>query len=1331
MKLLRAALLATAAPTLAHAQTTIVPDGANSPFSTGTTVTQSGRTTTIDGGVRAGDNLFHSFTTFNIGNGDTARWTAPDAASIRAVVNRVTGGAPSTIDGRIDSTALPNAAFYFINPAGIVFADGASINVPGAAHFATAQELRFADGARFSAVTPTGSTFTVAAPTAFGFLGGQGDIAVRDGTRTLAAPDLLELAAANVRIGDRTLTASGMKLAAVGSGTGTLAIGDPLPTGLTGTIRLTGSTLQVSAAGRANVADLSAGTITATDATIRTITTLSERAADLRFIADRMSFTNSTILTRTGGAGPSGALIFLGGTLTLDGTDARARSDMGATGNVGDVSVTLDRLTMTNDAILAASSFSAGRAGRVTISAGTVNLSSGATIASASNGAGDSGVVAIAATSLVMADAGTKLDGSSYADGNAGGVLVQADSVRMTDGAIIQSLSQSRGNGGLVQIEAGSLTLIGTGLPDGATVNTAISASANSVGNAGNVLVDANSIHLSNGATIRSLSQQRGSGGLVTVTADSLVIDTDARINTSSYGPGHAGRVAVTAGTTSLDKGSIFSEANGPGDAGNITLVADELSLANRSVISSRSDSSANAGDVVLTLGSFSAADGSIVSTSARQGYAGRAGAVTVMADMIDFSGGSNIVSEAYGQGNSGIIAISATRSIFLDSGAFFSTSSFSGAPGGALNVQAPLLSLINDAFIASDALGSGPAGRLSITADFIALQLGAGFRADSRGAGAGGDISVTADSLNIVDAGFISTDTYGSGMGGHVGIHVNSLLVGSEDGANYTPGYISSDSVGTGQAGGVNITAHSVELTGGLLSSRAYAEGNGGTVEVHTDMLTADNGTISADDYGGGGAAGNVIIGADSIALSGYAAISSTVQSDKMAGNVMIDAGTISLADFSTIEVSTEGTGSAGTVSAVVRGLLAITGNAGIRSDTIGRGAAGSVSIAANAIALSQNGQISSASGGAGPAGSVTLHVTDALTLRGAAQITSSASPNAGNAGSIAIDAASLFMTSGTIASRASAGSGNAGSIAIRTPSLTVTDGGLITANLLSAGLPGSVTIDAGTLLLDNGFIRSNLGTLAPAASTSDLSVRADSLTLRNGGAITATSGGPNGIGNIRIMAGTILMTDAGTAISTANSYQSTPGIVGGEAGMIALTASAIRIREGAQVTSNSLTGPAGAIQFLLPSDGLLRLDGDTRPGIITTSSGPGTGGRISIRSPRAVISNGGTILAQGQSGGAFLSIDARYLINSADRLNIIRVDGAIAIQSNLYDVSTGLSQPDIAFLDSANVLSGQCAATRASGITSQLSARAYGPYVPGRAGRPLSFSVGGVPAC
>ncbi|HEY3947403.1 filamentous hemagglutinin N-terminal domain-containing protein, partial [Phenylobacterium sp.] len=219
----------------AQAQTTIAPDvGARG---LGTTAATAGNVTTIGGGTLASGNLFQSFSTFSLGAGDVARWTlsSGDPTAVHNVVNRVTGGQPSRISGTIDSTGLPNAAFFFLNPAGIVFGAGAQVNVPAAAYFSTASELRFADGTRFAMATPGGSTLSVAAPESFGFVGGEGSVALNGVTASFANPgSALSVSGANLNVTGSTFSLRSLDLAAVGAGPGDLPLANPLSAALGG-----------------------------------------------------------------------------------------------------------------------------------------------------------------------------------------------------------------------------------------------------------------------------------------------------------------------------------------------------------------------------------------------------------------------------------------------------------------------------------------------------------------------------------------------------------------------------------------------------------------------------------------------------------------------------------------------------------------------------------------------------------------------------------------------------------------------------------------------------------------------------------------------------------------------------------------------------------------------------------------------------------------------------------------------------------------------------------------------------------------------------------------
>jgi len=101
-----------------------------------------------DVGQIRGSNLFHSFGEFNVPTGGSATFTGP--ATISNILSRVTGGQPSAIDGLLRSE-IAGANLYLLNPSGVLFGPHASLEVSGSFHVSTADYLRFADGAKFSA----------------------------------------------------------------------------------------------------------------------------------------------------------------------------------------------------------------------------------------------------------------------------------------------------------------------------------------------------------------------------------------------------------------------------------------------------------------------------------------------------------------------------------------------------------------------------------------------------------------------------------------------------------------------------------------------------------------------------------------------------------------------------------------------------------------------------------------------------------------------------------------------------------------------------------------------------------------------------------------------------------------------------------------------------------------------------------------------------------------------------------------------------------------------------------------------------------------------------
>src|SRR5882672_6408021 len=127
-----AALLAW--PGAGTGQTAIVADTS---LPVNSSVSNVGAAYTITNGTVRGNNLFHSFTEFNVPSLGSATFDGP--ASIQNVLSRVTGTNLSSIDGTISTrAAMPSASFYLINPNGVMFGPNAALDIGGAFHASTA-----------------------------------------------------------------------------------------------------------------------------------------------------------------------------------------------------------------------------------------------------------------------------------------------------------------------------------------------------------------------------------------------------------------------------------------------------------------------------------------------------------------------------------------------------------------------------------------------------------------------------------------------------------------------------------------------------------------------------------------------------------------------------------------------------------------------------------------------------------------------------------------------------------------------------------------------------------------------------------------------------------------------------------------------------------------------------------------------------------------------------------------------------------------------------------------------------------------------------------------
>ncbi|MBT9314562.1 two-partner secretion domain-containing protein [Leptothoe spongobia] len=104
----------------------------------------------LEGGATRNSNLFHSFSDFNVDEGQRVYFANP--VGILDIYSRITGSTPSSILGTLGVDG--GASLFLINPNGIIFGLESQLDVTGSFTASTAESLIFSDGSSFSSVNP-------------------------------------------------------------------------------------------------------------------------------------------------------------------------------------------------------------------------------------------------------------------------------------------------------------------------------------------------------------------------------------------------------------------------------------------------------------------------------------------------------------------------------------------------------------------------------------------------------------------------------------------------------------------------------------------------------------------------------------------------------------------------------------------------------------------------------------------------------------------------------------------------------------------------------------------------------------------------------------------------------------------------------------------------------------------------------------------------------------------------------------------------------------------------------------------------------------------------
>ena len=807
--------------------------------------------TLVEGGAKRGQNLFHSFSEFNIDEGRGAYFLVPDNV-IQNVLTRVTGNNPSNILGILgtisDRNFSPsNANLFLINPNGIVFGQNASLDLSGSFVGTTANAVGFGNTGLFSATNPQPSGLLTVAPSAFLF------------NQINKAASIQNNSVADVGLNPSTLfTPRGLRVA---DGKSLLLLGGDINFDGGGLVALGG---KVELAGYSDIGTVNLNqdrnnlSLSFDDAVKKSDITLTNGAGVLV-----NAFGGGNIAINAGNLEITKQSQLLAGIAPgIDSPNIKA-------GNI-DINIT-EAITLKNNSFIRnlVPPQTNGQGGDISAIAKKLELDSGGQIATITFGKGKGGNLTVDArevqiiggnnNSLFISGLGAFAEQDSSAD--AGNLTIKTDNLLVKDSAAVFSGTFGSGNGGKLTVDAEYIKI--TGRTKDGLISSTISTSAllNSSGNAGDLNIKTNVLVVEDGGQIITLSE-KGKSGNLTVEAQDIQLIGETKNTTQPN------ILAATSGYDSKD------------DAGKINIKTNTLLVTNGAQINVSSFGDGNVGQIIIeaqdmrVIGqgerTFSALYASLDSQSAGNGN----GLISIKTSSLLLKDGAQLNINTWGQGNAGKLVVEAkdiqiigtslpveSYDIKNSSGLFARSQNPSTGDGGEIIVKTDSLLLKDAGMISTNTFGPGKGGNVFIDAKNIEI-IGKSFDNDysssisglaqsEQSSGNGGDLTVRTDNLLIKDGGLITTESQGTGKAGNINLNVKNSL-------NLDNGEILTQAREAG-GGNINVTVGKnifFRNNSNIKTTLSTTTGSGGDINLSANAIVAleDSDILAFATEGSGG---------------------------------------------------------------------------------------------------------------------------------------------------------------------------------------------------------------------------------------------------------------------------------------------------------------------------------------------------------------------------------------------------------------------------------------------------------------------------------------------
>ena len=468
---------------------------------------------------------------------------------------------------------------------------------------------------------------------------------------------------------------------------------------------------------------------------------------------------------------------------------------------------------------------------------------------------------------------------------------------------------------------------------------------------------------------------------------------------------------------------------------------------------------------------------------------------------------------------------------------------------------------------------------------------------------GDGGDVTITTDALSLSNGGQVDASTFGQGNAGFIEIAANdNITIDGESSQGNPSGVFSQVNLGAeGKGGNVTITADTLSLTnGGAFSASTFGRGNAGSIEIAAnDSITINGKTSQASSDG---------VTTDTLSLTSGGLVNASTLNQGNVGSVTITA---------TDTIATDGKNSQGSFSGAFS-----------RVNLGAEGKGGNVTITTDTLSLTNGGRVSASTRGQGDAGSVEIAASDTITI-------DNENPR--------------DNPSGVFSRVEEKAVGNGGGVTIKTDSMFLTNSGAVSTTIFGRGKAGSVKITAtDSIAIDGDLsgIGSQIADSKAEGAGGNVNITTDTLSVTNGGLVTASTFGQGDAGSVEITATDNITIDGETSKGIPSRVISQVGSEAvGDEGDVTIATDTLSVTNGGQVNASTEgQGNAGVVTI---EAGSISLDGDNAR--INSSTNSGNGGIVNLDVDSTItLNNDSFISAQAfeEADGGNLSIDAQFIV-------------------------------------------------------------------------------------